>query len=240
MTAALDARGLVLCPGPSAIRPRPEAGALPGDKGAAAFTGFRLLSGFHQPTLGAIQMDGAAIALRSPRDAAAHGIATVQGFGGTFPFMSIGRSFSSGSGRQGAGVPSGCPIASGPKKSSSRLRRISASFASTTATVRRPVRGRAAIARAVHCSPVTDEADLRSVGKTRSPKVFGAAPNGHAPCHAKTCRDFPAECARRQAQRVVAVRKLRADVVSATHPPPQRNVAMDEAEYQIIKADLAL
>lgn len=104
------------------LRPRPEAGALPGDKGAAASAGFRLLSGFHLPTLGAIQMDGAAIALNIPRDAAAHGIATVQGFGGTFPLMSIGRSFSSRSGRQGAGAPSGCPIASGPKKSSSRFR----------------------------------------------------------------------------------------------------------------------
>jgi len=38
-------------------------------------------------------MDGKAVAFDSPRDASEHGIATVHQFGGTFPLMSIGRSF---------------------------------------------------------------------------------------------------------------------------------------------------
>ena len=38
-------------------------------------------------------MDGKAVAFDSPRDASDHGIATVHQFGGTFPLMSIGRSF---------------------------------------------------------------------------------------------------------------------------------------------------
>jgi simple sugar transport system ATP-binding protein len=64
-----------------------------GDNGAGKSTLIRLLSGVHQPTSGTIEMDGQAVSLPSPRAAADKGIATVHQFGGTFPLMSIGRSF---------------------------------------------------------------------------------------------------------------------------------------------------
>ncbi len=64
-----------------------------GDNGAGKSTVIRLLSGVHKPSSGAIMMDGKPISFSSPRDAADHGIATVHQFGGTFPLMSIGRSF---------------------------------------------------------------------------------------------------------------------------------------------------
>ena len=64
-----------------------------GDNGAGKSTVIRLLSGVHQPSSGAIEMDGKAVKFNSPREAADHGIATVHQFGGTFPLMSIGRSF---------------------------------------------------------------------------------------------------------------------------------------------------
>ncbi len=64
-----------------------------GDNGAGKSTVIRLLSGVHQPSSGTIEMDGAPAKFASPRDASNHGIATVHQFGGTFPLMSIGRSF---------------------------------------------------------------------------------------------------------------------------------------------------
>jgi len=64
-----------------------------GDNGAGKSTVIRLLSGVHQPSSGTITMDGKPVSFGSPRDAADHGIATVHQFGGTFPLMSIGRSF---------------------------------------------------------------------------------------------------------------------------------------------------
>lgn len=64
-----------------------------GDNGAGKSTVIRLLSGVHKPTSGAIEMDGKPVSFASPRGAADHGIATVHQFGGTFPLMSIGRSF---------------------------------------------------------------------------------------------------------------------------------------------------
>jgi simple sugar transport system ATP-binding protein len=63
------------------------------DNGAGKSTLIRLLSGVHQPTTGQILMDGKPIRFGNPREAADHGIATVHQFGGTFPLMSIGRSF---------------------------------------------------------------------------------------------------------------------------------------------------
>ena len=64
-----------------------------GDNGAGKSTVIRLLSGVHQPTSGQMVMDGKPVHFKSPREAADHGIATVHQFGGTFPLMSIGRSF---------------------------------------------------------------------------------------------------------------------------------------------------
>ncbi len=64
-----------------------------GDNGAGKSTVIRLLSGVHVPTSGTIEMDGKPVTFDNPRHAADHGIATVHQFGGTFPLMSIGRSF---------------------------------------------------------------------------------------------------------------------------------------------------
>lgn len=64
-----------------------------GDNGAGKSTLIKLLSGVHQPTTGEILLDGKPIRFGTPREAADHGIATVHQFGGTFPLMSIGRSF---------------------------------------------------------------------------------------------------------------------------------------------------
>jgi len=74
------------------VRPG-EVLCLLGDNGAGKSTLIKVLSGFHEPTSGAMEINGTPIAFKSPRDASAHGIATVHQFGGTFPLMSIGRSF---------------------------------------------------------------------------------------------------------------------------------------------------
>ena len=64
-----------------------------GDNGAGKSTLIKILSGVHAPTSGTVKMDGSAIAFKNPRHASDRGIATVHQFGGTFPLMSIGRSF---------------------------------------------------------------------------------------------------------------------------------------------------
>lgn len=64
-----------------------------GDNGAGKSTLIKTLAGVHQPTSGAILMDGKEVQFTRPRDAADRGIATVHQFGGTFPLMTIGRSF---------------------------------------------------------------------------------------------------------------------------------------------------
>jgi simple sugar transport system ATP-binding protein len=64
-----------------------------GDNGAGKSTLIKILSGFYQPSSGGIEIEGRPVTLKSPRDASAHGIATVHQFGGTFPLMGVGRSF---------------------------------------------------------------------------------------------------------------------------------------------------
>jgi simple sugar transport system ATP-binding protein len=64
-----------------------------GDNGAGKSTLIKILSGVHVPTSGQILMDGAPVSFDNPRQSADRGIATVHQFGGTFPLMSIGRSF---------------------------------------------------------------------------------------------------------------------------------------------------
>lgn len=64
-----------------------------GDNGAGKSTLIKTLSGVHKPTAGEIYMDGEPVEFDNPRAATDRGIATVHQFGGTFPLMSIGRSF---------------------------------------------------------------------------------------------------------------------------------------------------
>jgi len=64
-----------------------------GDNGAGKSTLIKVLSGFHNPTSGEIAFDGKPVSFGSPRDASDLGISTVHQFGGTFPLMSLGRSF---------------------------------------------------------------------------------------------------------------------------------------------------
>jgi simple sugar transport system ATP-binding protein len=64
-----------------------------GDNGAGKSTLIKTMAGVHMPTRGKILMDGEPVEFHRPRDAQERGIATVHQFGGTFPLMSIGRSF---------------------------------------------------------------------------------------------------------------------------------------------------
>lgn len=67
-----------------------------GDNGAGKSTLIKTLAGVHAPTRGEILMDGKPVSFLRPKDAQEAGIATVHQFGGTFPLMSIGRSFFAG------------------------------------------------------------------------------------------------------------------------------------------------
>ncbi len=64
-----------------------------GDNGAGKSTLIKTLAGVHKPTTGELLIDGEPVSLTGPGDASKRGIATVHQFGGTFPLMSIGRSF---------------------------------------------------------------------------------------------------------------------------------------------------
>ncbi|MBB3610499.1 ATP-binding cassette domain-containing protein [Rhizobium sp. BK602] len=64
-----------------------------GDNGAGKSTLIKTLSGVYRPNSGTMEMDGKPVEFAGPRDASNRGIATVHQFGGTFPLMSIGRSF---------------------------------------------------------------------------------------------------------------------------------------------------
>jgi simple sugar transport system ATP-binding protein len=64
-----------------------------GDNGAGKSTLIKILSGVYTITSGQLEMDGKPVSFTNPRQASDMGIATVHQFGGTFPLMSIGRSF---------------------------------------------------------------------------------------------------------------------------------------------------
>lgn len=64
-----------------------------GDNGAGKSTLIKTMAGVFKPSSGELLMDGKPVDFRGPRDAQEVGISTVHQFGGTFPLMSIGRSF---------------------------------------------------------------------------------------------------------------------------------------------------
>lgn len=68
-----------------------------GDNGAGKSTLVKILSGVHSPTSGTLCLDGKTMTLRSPREALAHGIATVHQDLAIVPLMSVWRNFFLGS-----------------------------------------------------------------------------------------------------------------------------------------------
>lgn len=74
-----------------------EVMCLLGDNGAGKSTLIKTLSGVHQPDSGQYLVDGKPVHFASPRDALAHGIATVYQDLAMIPLMSIARNFFLGS-----------------------------------------------------------------------------------------------------------------------------------------------
>ncbi len=70
-----------------------EIHALLGDNGAGKSTLIKILAGVHQPTEGAIIVDGERVTFRNPRDAASAGIGTVYQDLAVNPLMSVTRNF---------------------------------------------------------------------------------------------------------------------------------------------------
>lgn len=64
--------------------------------------------------------------------------------------------------------------------------------------------------------------------------------DGHKPRHARTYRNFAAEYARLQAERIAAFKEFIADVNAGTYPEPQHNVAMADDDFNSFKAALGL
>jgi 3-methyl-2-oxobutanoate hydroxymethyltransferase len=62
--------------------------------------------------------------------------------------------------------------------------------------------------------------------------------DGHKPRHAKSYRNFAAEFARLQSERVAAFKEFVADVQTGAYPQPQHDVAIADAEYARFVSDL--
>jgi 3-methyl-2-oxobutanoate hydroxymethyltransferase len=64
--------------------------------------------------------------------------------------------------------------------------------------------------------------------------------DGHRPRHAKVYRNFAAEFARLQAERIAAFREFVADIGTGAYPQPEHAVAIDDAEFAAFQAGLGL
>jgi 3-methyl-2-oxobutanoate hydroxymethyltransferase len=60
--------------------------------------------------------------------------------------------------------------------------------------------------------------------------------DGHKPRHAKTYRNFAAEFARLQKERIAAFKEFIADVDSGAYPEPKHAVAIDDKEFEALTA----
>ena len=69
---------------------------------------------------------------------------------------------------------------------------------------------------------------MRSIS---SPTSILGYTNGQDPRHSKVYRDFAAEYARLQEERIAAVPRVRADVESGAFPEERYLVRMDEGEF---------